>query len=193
MKVYAHYHFRPVTAVLAVNYFDRFLSAHSLPVRTNSGKSTRPFRLWPESELTNGFDHVYGQEKENGWPFQLLSVACLSLAAKMEELYAPLLLDLQICGPKFVFEPKTVQMMELLVMANLGWRLRSVTPFDFLHFFVPKILSPSSSAGPHPSSPSQIFSSASDLILRSSRGNRPEPVLTAILHARVIINCSVDK
>lgn len=32
----------------------------------------------------------------NGWPLQLLSVACLSLAAKMEEPLVPSLLDLQV-------------------------------------------------------------------------------------------------
>ncbi|PKI71622.1 cyclin-D4-1-like isoform X2 [Punica granatum] len=139
LKVHAHYHFRPVTALLAVNYLDRFLSVHSLP------------------------------EHENGWPFQLLSVACLSLAAKIEELYVPLLLDLQICDPKFVFEPKTVQRMELWVMANLDWRLHSVTPFDFLNFFVSNMQTPSTSSQPDPWSPSQILASASDLILRTPR------------------------
>lgn len=32
MQVHAYYRFRPVTALLSVNYFDRFLSSHSLPV-----------------------------------------------------------------------------------------------------------------------------------------------------------------
>lgn len=32
----------------------------------------------------------------NGWPLQLLAVACLSLAAKMEERLVPSLLDLQV-------------------------------------------------------------------------------------------------
>lgn len=32
----------------------------------------------------------------NGWPLQLLSVACLSLAAKMEEPLVPSLLDIQV-------------------------------------------------------------------------------------------------
>lgn len=32
----------------------------------------------------------------NGWPLQLLTVACLSLAAKMEEPLVPSLLDLQV-------------------------------------------------------------------------------------------------
>lgn len=32
LKVHAYYHFSPVTAFLSVNYFDRFLSSHSLRV-----------------------------------------------------------------------------------------------------------------------------------------------------------------
>jgi hypothetical protein len=35
-------------------------------------------------------------QQTDGWPWQLLSVACLSLAAKMEEPLVPSLLDLQV-------------------------------------------------------------------------------------------------
>ena len=35
-------------------------------------------------------------QKGKAWMIQLLSVACLSLAAKMEETEVPLLLDLQV-------------------------------------------------------------------------------------------------
>ncbi|XP_021892349.1 cyclin-D4-1-like [Carica papaya] len=149
LKVHAYYHFRPVTALLSVNYFDRFLSVHPLP-------------------------------KENRWPFQLLSVACLSLAAKMEEPDVPLLLDLQIFEPRFVFEPKAVQRMELWVMENLKWRLRSVTPFDYLHYFISKL--PSSSFAP--GFFTRVFSASSDLILRTTRvidflGFSPSTIATA--------------
>ncbi|XP_045812728.1 cyclin-D1-1-like [Trifolium pratense] len=75
----------------------------------------------------------------NGWPLQLLSVACLSLAAKMEETLVPSLLDLQVEGAKYLFEPKTIRRMELLVLSILDWRLRSVTPFSFLSFFACKL------------------------------------------------------
>ncbi|KAL7190878.1 hypothetical protein ACSBR2_023033 [Camellia fascicularis] len=81
--------------------------------------------------------HVLPEGKR--WLWQLLSVACLSLAAKMEETRAPLLLDLQVLEPKFMFEPKTVQRMELFVMAKLRWRLRVVTPFDFVDYFIAKL------------------------------------------------------
>nr|GMD25868.1 cyclin-D1-1 [Ipomoea batatas] len=75
----------------------------------------------------------------NGWPLQLLSVACLSLAAKMEEPLVPSLLDLQVEGAKYIFEPKTIRRMELLVLTVLDWRLRSITPFNFLGFFAYKL------------------------------------------------------
>ncbi|KAL5552953.1 hypothetical protein UlMin_040354 [Ulmus minor] len=75
----------------------------------------------------------------NGWPLQLLSVACLSLAAKMEELLVPSLLDLQVEGAKYIFEPRTIRRMELLVLSVLDWRLRSITPFSFIGFFACKL------------------------------------------------------
>ncbi|KAI7983955.1 Cyclin-D2-1 [Camellia lanceoleosa] len=53
----------------------------------------------------------------------------------MEETRAPLLLDLQVLEPKFMFKPKTVQCMELFVMAKLRWRLQVITPFDFVDYF----------------------------------------------------------
>lgn len=111
LKVYEFYHFQPLTAYLSVNYMDRFLSSGCLP-------------SLPQSK---------------GWLFQLISVACLSLAAKMEEPLVPSLYDIQIEGTKFIFEPRTIRRMELLVLSALDWRLRSVTPFNFIHFFANKI------------------------------------------------------
>ncbi|KAK7309515.1 hypothetical protein RJT34_06311 [Clitoria ternatea] len=109
LKVQAYYAFQPLTAYLSVNYMDRFLNSRPLP-QTN-----------------------------NGWPLQLLSVACLSLAAKMEEPLVPSLLDLQVEGAKYIFESRTIRRMELLVLGVLDWRLRSVTPFSFLDFFACKL------------------------------------------------------
>uniref|UniRef100_A0A0D9XDB1 Uncharacterized protein n=1 Tax=Leersia perrieri TaxID=77586 RepID=A0A0D9XDB1_9ORYZ len=100
LKVQEYYGFLPLTAYLAVNYMDRFLSLRHLP---------------------------QGQ----GWAMQLLAVACLSLAAKMEE-------TLVECT-RYVFEPQTICRMELLVLTVLNWRLRSVTPFTFIDFFACKV------------------------------------------------------
>ncbi|XP_074309816.1 cyclin-D1-1-like isoform X2 [Silene latifolia] len=127
LKVRAFYGFEPVTAYLAVNYLDRFLSSHHLP-------------------------------QTGGWPLQLLSVTCLSLAAKMEEPLVPSLLDLQIEGTKFIFEPKTIQRMELLVLSVLDWRLRLVTPFTFISFFSCKLDASGTHAG-------LLMSRSTDIIL----------------------------
>ncbi|GKA86157.1 cyclin-D1-1 [Tanacetum coccineum] len=77
--------------------------------------------------------------KSNGWPLQLLAVACLSLAAKMEEPLVPSIIDLQVEGAKYIFEPRTIRRMEFLVLSVLDWRLRSITPFSFIGFFAHKI------------------------------------------------------
>ncbi|OVA11277.1 Cyclin [Macleaya cordata] len=85
--------------------------------------------------------------KANGWPLQLLSVACLSLAAKMEELRVPSLFDIQVVkstSNKCYFESKAIRRMEFLVLSTLDWRLRSITPFHFIDFFANKVDSSSS-------------------------------------------------
>ncbi|XP_028073141.1 cyclin-D3-1-like [Camellia sinensis] len=45
---------------------------------------------------------------------QLVAVACLFLAAKVEETQVSLLLDFQVEESKFVIKAKTIQRMELL-------------------------------------------------------------------------------
>lgn len=65
-RVKHHYTFSALTSLLAVNYFDRFVSN----VRF---------------------------QRDKPWMSQLAAVACLSLAAKVEESQVPLLLDLQVC------------------------------------------------------------------------------------------------
>lgn len=114
------------------------------------------------------------------WPLQLLSVACLALAAKMEETSVPLLLDLQVKKPRFLFKPKTVQRMELLVMANLKWRLRRTTPFDFAHYFIAKL----SCLGSPLNDCSRVLSRVSDLIISTCQGDSPiETVSHSLTHS----------
>lgn len=71
LKVVGYYGFNALTAVLAVNYYDRFITS------------------------------VFFQ-RDKPWMSQLVAVACLSVAAKVEETQVPLLLDLQVgCPVKF--------------------------------------------------------------------------------------------
>ncbi|KAE8701722.1 bHLH143 protein [Hibiscus syriacus] len=85
------------------------------------------------------FLSAYELPKGKAWMMQLLTVACLSLAAKMEETEVPLIVDLQMGESKFVFEAKTIQRMELLVLSTLSWRMQAITPFSFIDYFLYKL------------------------------------------------------
>ncbi|XP_044492416.1 cyclin-D5-1-like [Mangifera indica] len=71
------------------------------------------------------------------WAIRLLSVACLTLAAKMEECKVPSLSEFYV--EDFDFENKLIQRMEQLVLSTLEWKMGSVTPFKFLGYFISKI------------------------------------------------------
>ncbi|KAG4382442.1 hypothetical protein AAZX31_14G083400 [Glycine max] len=111
LKVNAHYSFSTLTAVLAVNYLDRFLFS---------------FRFQNDSN-------------NNPWLTQLAAVACLSLAAKVEETHVPLFVDLQVEESKYLFEAKAVNRMEILVLSALGWQMNPVTPLSFLDYITRKL------------------------------------------------------
>ncbi|KAI4296594.1 hypothetical protein L6164_036542 [Bauhinia variegata] len=67
------------------------------------------------------------------WLLRLIVISCLSLASKMNN--TPFSLsDLQQEGS--IFEAQSIQKMELLILGALEWRMRSITPFSFLHFFI---------------------------------------------------------
>nr|CAD43141.1 cyclin D2 [Daucus carota] len=85
------------------------------------------------------FLSLYELPSGKKWTVQLLAVACLSLAAKMEEVNVPLTVDLQVADPKFVFEAKTIKRMELLVLSTLKWRMQACTPCSFIDYFLRKI------------------------------------------------------
>ncbi|KAL9386113.1 hypothetical protein Peur_023123 [Populus x canadensis] len=131
-------------------------------------KAHASYRFKPETAyLSVSYFHCFilsrPLQQGKGWPLQLLAVACLSLAAKLEETRVPSLLDIQLLEPRLLFKPSTVQRMELLVMSCLKWRLHIITPFSFLHYFVAKL--------PHlsPRSKNFILTHSSDLIISTCR------------------------
>ncbi|CAA6667411.1 unnamed protein product [Spirodela intermedia] len=71
------------------------------------------------------------------WVMQLLSVACLSLAAKMEEIRVPPLPEFP--SGDYQFDSRAIQRMELLVLNTLEWRMSPITPFVYLSFFAIKL------------------------------------------------------
>ncbi|KAM0057870.1 putative cyclin domain-containing protein [Helianthus debilis subsp. tardiflorus] len=110
-RVSTHYGFVAMTTILGVNYFDRFL-------------------------LGGGFQ---SDNNRKPWMNQLVAVACLSLASKVEEIQAPLPTDLQVEGAKFVFESKTIMKMELLVLDSLEWKMNPVTPLSFSDYIMRRL------------------------------------------------------
>ncbi|TVU46709.1 hypothetical protein EJB05_06287, partial [Eragrostis curvula] len=72
------------------------------------------------------------------WAQELLSIACLSLAAKMEETVVPHYLDFQVLNPKHFFETKSIERMEFHVLRSLDWRMNAVTPFSYIGYFADK-------------------------------------------------------
>ncbi|XP_027343647.1 putative cyclin-D6-1 isoform X2 [Abrus precatorius] len=72
------------------------------------------------------------------WANKLLAISCFSLAAKMlkTEYSATDVQALLNHGDTVIFETQTIQRMEALVLGTLQWRMRSITPFSFIPFFI---------------------------------------------------------
>ncbi|XP_021308372.1 cyclin-D2-2 [Sorghum bicolor] len=106
-KATDYHYFGPLSAYLAVNYLDRYLSTNQIPA-------------------------------DQPWMPQLLSIACLTIAAKMEETVVPRRLDFHDQNQKYTFELVTIQRMEIHVLGSLNWRMQAVTPFSYINYFVDK-------------------------------------------------------
>uniref|UniRef100_A0A804NM46 Cyclin N-terminal domain-containing protein n=1 Tax=Zea mays TaxID=4577 RepID=A0A804NM46_MAIZE len=75
------------------------------------------------------------------WMPQLLSVACLTITAKMEETVVLRRLDIhqnQVPSEKYNFDLDAIQRMEIYVLDSLNWRMEVVTPFSYINYFVDK-------------------------------------------------------
>ncbi|RWR82926.1 cyclin-D5-1-like protein [Cinnamomum micranthum f. kanehirae] len=106
LKMRAIFGFRFQTAYLSVTYLYRFLLRRQVDQR---GK---------------------------GWAIRLLSVACLSLAVKMEECKIPALSEFRV--DDYNFENGVIQRMEIMVLNTLEWRMSFVTPYAYLNYFISK-------------------------------------------------------
>ncbi|XP_074555622.1 cyclin-D3-1-like [Curcuma longa] len=122
-----------------------------------------PLSAYLSVNYLDRFLSSYQSPTNKAWMTQLVSVACLSLAAKVEEIEVPSSLDLQVGEAKYAFEARTIQRMELAVLSTLNWRMHIVTPFSFIDYFLYKF-----NEGKF--SDSSLFSSSVDLILGIAKG-----------------------
>ncbi|KVI01037.1 putative cyclin-D6-1 [Cynara cardunculus var. scolymus] len=119
--------------------------------------------------------------QEKPWIVGLVAISCLSLSVKMKnsDLAIP---DLQ--GYKCsIYDAKSISRMEVLILTSLKWRMRSITPFSFLYYFL------SLFELEDPCLSQAIKDRASQIILKSSYGIkylefRPSVIAaSALLHA----------
>ncbi|KAE8707690.1 BTB/POZ and TAZ domain-containing protein 4-like isoform X1 [Hibiscus syriacus] len=91
------------------------------------------------------FISIRSIDEDKMWAVRLLSIACLSLAAKMEECEVPILSEFYT--KDYQFQNKVIQRMELLVLSTLEWKMNPITPFSYLHYFIRKFHSQSNPKG----------------------------------------------
>ncbi|KAI3510361.1 hypothetical protein L1887_17291 [Cichorium endivia] len=75
---------------------------------------------------------IVNQEKP--WIVGLVAISCISLAVKMKnaDLALPNLQGYECT----MYDAKSISRMELLILTSLQWRMRSITPFSFLYYFL---------------------------------------------------------
>ena len=103
---------------------------------------------------------VHLVQSNKTWAIQLLSVACLSLAAKMEECNVPALSEFSM--EDYSFESEVIQRMELMVLSTLEWKMGLITPFAFLPYLINKFC--------HESPAKEIVSKIMQLIITMMKG-----------------------
>ncbi|GFP78905.1 cyclin-d5-1 [Phtheirospermum japonicum] len=124
------------------------------------------------------FDQFFGKtwfSEKPTWTSRILSIACLSIAAKMEEQKARSFTEYHVDG--YSFQGIAVQRMELCVFSTLGWNMVVITPFTYLTYFVTKFCVEKSRH-------QEIVTQAADLVLRimeeiNVAENRPSIVAAA--------------
>jgi cyclin D1/2/4 len=64
---------------------------------------------------------------------------------------------------RYLFEAKTIQKMELIVLSTLNWRMQAVTPFSYIDYFLEKLNGGNAK-------PRSWLSQSAELILCVARG-----------------------
>ncbi|KAK9713110.1 hypothetical protein RND81_06G003400 [Saponaria officinalis] len=129
-----------------------------------------PLSLCLAVNYLDRFFSVRELPRDKAWTLQLLAVACLSIAAKIEETFVPNSFDLQVGDPKYVFEAKTIQRMELLVLDTLKWKMNAITPCSLLDYSLKKLSDPHSITDKFLFSTTKVLNRSMQLILCTIKG-----------------------
>ncbi|KAI6695112.1 hypothetical protein NL676_022822 [Syzygium grande] len=174
-----------------------------------SSSSSAPRSLWLKRARTSAIDWIFDRRESFGfhlhtaylsityldrflairsiadgklWAVRLLSLACLLLAAKMEEYRVPAISDFQ--AQDFVFEGEIIQNTELLILKTLEWKLGSITPFSYLHYLVLKFHGQSRER--------EFFFTAMELVLALSKEINLVDYRPSVIAAAAALSSSSD-
>ncbi|KAL9229590.1 hypothetical protein vseg_005040 [Gypsophila vaccaria] len=138
--------------------------------QAHSYYSFGPFSLCLAVNYLDRFYSARYLPRDKAWTVQLVAVACLSIAAKIEETCVPHSIELQVGDPKYVFEAKTIQRMELLVLDTLNWKMNAITPCSFLHYSLKQLRNPRSVTDKFLYSTTKVVNRSMQLILDALKG-----------------------
>lgn len=77
----------------------------------------------------------------------------------------PVVLTMKQGDEGLIFDAQTIQRMELLILSALNWRMRSITPFSFIYFFLSFI------QFKDPTSKHSLKDRATEIIFKTHGGN----------------------
>nr|XP_016447290.1 PREDICTED: putative cyclin-D6-1 [Nicotiana tabacum] len=93
-----------------------------------------PFLSYLGINYLDRFLSFHSLSEGKPWMLRLIAVSCVSLALKMKETeYSAT--DIQQVGG-MIFDIETIKRMEFLILGELKWRMRSITAFSFISFFI---------------------------------------------------------
>ncbi|XP_023532423.1 putative cyclin-D6-1 [Cucurbita pepo subsp. pepo] len=108
----------------------------SLISHCSSNSNIDPHFSYLAVNYLDRFFSIQGVPQPKPWVLRLLAVACVSLAAKMKQTDHNLFDFMEQSNEGFIFDPQTLHRMEVLILGALKWRMRSITPFSFIPFFI---------------------------------------------------------
>ncbi|XP_009605565.1 putative cyclin-D6-1 [Nicotiana tomentosiformis] len=144
---FEEHHFDAVSALFASesDHMPSFLAFKSTDVRfclrrdslslISQTQSAYKFDRYMAYLAVNYIDRFLSEQvvtENRPWIVRILVIASLSLAAKMTNFNLSLS-DIQR-DVGVIFDAQSIPRMESLILTTLEWRLRSITPFSFLHF-----------------------------------------------------------
>ena len=85
----------------------------------------------------------------------------------------------------FIFDTQTINRMELLILDALNWRMRSITPFSFVHFFISVL------ELKDPSFSQPLKNRATEIIFKAQNGNsfRSQAFVQLLLVIFLFLQC----